>query len=133
MKLFSKVYKKKLASFRKESKRLGEGILKIKKIHIINLVVDTCLVSILFLLTLASKIDLSLISELLINIGIEKSEAILSVSLVLVLTLILQYKTTLSDAKCEKKKEVKYEETEKAEQVFNELIELFNNGGEKIE
>jgi len=134
MKLFGKVYKKKLESFKKESKRLGEGILKLKKVHIISLIVDTCLVSILFLLTLASRIDLSLISELMVNIGIEKNEAILAVSGVLVLTLILQYKTTLSDSKCEPDGYSKSSDENSKElrirEINDELIKLFN-GGEK--
>jgi len=135
LRIYKKFLKKKLESLKKDSqevfvkksKRIGMSILKTKKCHVINLVVDTFLVVLLAIVSVAEVKDLTFVSELMVNLGIEKGYTIASLSGVLVLTLILQYKTTLSNPKveCKREEEETALEEKNTEKIYAELVSLF--------
>ena len=141
MKLFKKFFDKKLKTLRKDSqeviiKKIGGKFMKIKKCHVISLIVDTILVILLALVSTAEILGLTIISEVLYSFGLEGSYTIAALSGVLMITLGLQYKTTLSDYKCEKpdgnsKSSDENSKELRIREINDELIKLFNNGGEK--
>jgi len=125
MKLYMKIFKKKLDYLKKDGIKKGRILkgefMKTKKCHIVNLVADTFLVLILMLVSLSEILDLTVITEMLENFKVGKLETIASISGVLVLTLVLQYKTTLSNPKKETKQS-DIGESKCSEEIYKELI-----------